>query len=335
MKKEFAMLFKKKYIYIIIIAVLMVAIMLISHLVYKDNVEGASNVYSNYIETLDIYNTKEELQQLYNDALAYLEEHGPGGIKSSEFADFWEEPPADYFVAIYKFLLDNDLPYDSLVDFSNIPKYTSFNYYTYYTLFLGYAIVLSCVIIGAFYQTGDVMTKMSKMVYSSGKKRLSIIDAKYGVSLIAILAVILLSDIIMAIAATSLFPDSGAKYCIMYTGSKLLTMNFFEFFMLNLTSHLLMATLLYTSIYYLSVMLKNGIFTVCASFVSIILLLVIPMPSSFDTFIAMWSGYVNVLYMPSYYTEVKNVALIVPYVVGAVAIAVASRFVIKKMDYSR
>lgn len=76
MKKEFAMLFKKKYIYIIIIAVLMVAIMLISHLAYKDNVEGASNVYSNYIETLDIYNTKEELQQLYNDALAYLEEHG-------------------------------------------------------------------------------------------------------------------------------------------------------------------------------------------------------------------------------------------------------------------
>lgn len=35
------------------------------------------------------------------------------------------------------------------------------------------------------------------------------------------------------------------------------------------------------------------------------------------------------------YTEVKNVALIVPYIVGAVAIAVASRFVIKKMDYSR
>lgn len=336
MKKEFAMLFKKRYIYLIIPIFFILAFIIVAHFNFIDSAKGESSVYSNYIDGIEIYNTREELQKLYEDALKDLEEYGPGGVKiESEYGNFWEEPPADYFVAIYKFLLDNDLPYDSLVEFENIPKYTSFNYYTYYTLFLGYAIVLSCIIIGAFYQTGDVMTKMSKMVYSSGKKRLGIIDAKYGVSLISLLAVTLLSDIIMAIAATSLFPDSGAKYCIMYTGSKLLAMNFFEFFMLNLTSHLLMATLLYTSIYYLSVMLKNGIFTVCASFVSIILLLVIPMPSSFDTFIAMWSGYVNVLYMPSYYTEVKNVALIVPYIVGAVAIAVASRFVINKMDYSR
>lgn len=335
MKKEFAMLFKKKYIYIIIMAVLMVAIILISHLSFKANASGERNVYSRYIESLEIYNTKEELQQLYNESLAYLEEHGPGGVKGSEFADYWEEPPADYFVAIYKFLLDNDLPYDSLVEFSNTSKYTAFNYYTQYTIFMGYFIILSCIIVGAFYQTGDVMTKMSKMVYSSGKKRLGIIDAKYGVSLISLLAVTLLSDIIMAIAATSLFPDSGAKYCIMYTGSKLLAMNFFEFFMLNLTSHLLMATLLYTSIYYLSVMLKNGIIMLCAAFVAIILILIIPIPFSLLQGLAMWPGYVNVLYMPSYYTEVKNVALIVPYVVGTVAIAVASRFVIKKMDYSR
>ena len=337
MKKEFSMLFQKRYLYLILMAAIMITVILLAHFVFINGAQHSDGVYSDFLSGVDIYNNREELQKLYNEAVANLEENGPGGRKESYMGfEQWVEAPADYFVAVYKYLLDNDLPYDSLVPYTIDIKYTPFHYFSTYTMCIGYFIVLSCIIMGSMYQTGDVMTKMSKMVYSSGKKRTSIIDAKYGTSLIALLAFTLLSDIIMAISAASLFPNSGAKYCIMYTGTKLLTMDFFGFFILNVVSHLTMATLIYTSIYYLSVMLKNGIITLCASFVTIIIFGLFPQFSAtLDKFMIMWGGFAQHFLNAEYYTEMKYIALLVPYIVGAVAMAVASRFVIKKMDFTR
>lgn len=339
MKKEFLMLFKKRYPYLIMMTILLVAFILVGHLSFIAMANGESgSVYSDFIK-IEQYNTQEELQKLYEQAVKVLEENGPGGKKiDMDGMVYWEEPPADYFVAIYKYLLDNNLPYDSFVEFEVVAKYTPFHYFTNYSIYFGYFILLSCLIMGSLFQTSDVMTKMSKMVYSTGKKRSRIIDTKYAVSLIALLAFTLLADIIMGIVASGTFGDSGAKYCIMYSGSKLFTLNFFEFFMMNVASHLIIATLLYTIIYYLSIMCKNGVIMLCAQFVLIILLIIIEIPSAaFTSFVetALLGGFNAVLYSPSYYTNFKYIALLVPYIVAAIAIPFISRVVIKRVDYSR
>ncbi|MDE6472156.1 MAG: hypothetical protein K2L52_03930 [Clostridia bacterium] len=341
MKKEFTMLFKKRYPYLIMLAVLAIVFILVGHLSFVSDAKGSSDsVYSDFIDKLEIYNTQEELQVLYNQSLAKLEEYGPGGTKIEvEGMTYWESPPPEYFVAIYKFLLDNNLPYDSLVEFENKPKYTPFHYFANYSLYFGYFILISSIIMGALFQTTDVMSKMAKMVYSTGEKRSKIIDAKYGVSMLALIVFTLLADIIMSISAYGLFANSDAKYCIMFTGSNLLTLSFFEFILLNVSSHLLIATLIYTINYYLSVMCKNGIIMLCANFSLVVLLLIIPASESgmfFKTIeIAFLGGFNSVLYSPQYYTEFKYLLLLIPYALIAVAVALISRPVIKQIDYSR
>ena len=341
MKKEFTMLFRKRYLYLIMLLVLMVVFILVGHLSFISGANGSSeSVYSDFINKLDIYNTQEELQGLYSQAISKLEEYGAGGHKiEHEGMTYWESPPPEYFAEIYKFLLDNNLPYDSLVEFDNGFKYTQFHYFTNYSLLFGYFILISSIIMGALFQSTDVMSKMAKMVYSTGEKRRKIIDAKYGVSMIVLLVFTLLADVIMSISAYGLFANSGAKYCIMFTGSKLLTINFFEFVLLNIASHLLIATLIYTINYYLSVMCKNGIIMLCANFALVILLIIIPAPESglfYKTSeIAFLGGFISVLYLPQYYTEFKYLLLLIPYAVIAVAVVLISRPVIKRMDYSR
>ncbi len=336
MRKEFLMLFKRRYIYLIIMAILMIVFILLAHMLFINNAKHFDNVYDDFISDIEIYNSKEELQQLYDGAVEYLEKVGPGGTKIEvDGKVYWEELPADYLVALYGYLLEKDLPYDSLVLFDNDIKYTPFHYFTNYTLCIGYFILVTCILMGSMYQTGEVMTKMSKMVYTSGKKKRNVVNAKYGVSLTALLSFTMFAGVIMAIVSCSAFPNSGAQYCIMYTGNRLLTMNFFGFFMLNVVSHLTIATLIYTSIYYLSVILKNGIIMLCTCFVSFIIMSLVPFSAEFELFSGMWSGFIQVLCSQQYYTDMKNIALIVPYAVGAIAIAITSNFVIKRIDYSR
>ncbi|MCI8911381.1 MAG: hypothetical protein OSJ74_10000 [Clostridia bacterium] len=61
MKKEFAMLFKKRYIYLIIMSVLMLTFMLIGQLTFIDSVKSSEDsVYGEYISDLPSCSTMEE-----------------------------------------------------------------------------------------------------------------------------------------------------------------------------------------------------------------------------------------------------------------------------------
>lgn len=320
MKKEFAMLFKKRYIYLIIMSVLMLTFMLIGQLTFIDSVKSSEDsVYGEYISDLPSYSTIEELKEIYD----------------CEVGD--AENPTDYISLIYKFALDNNLPYDSLVEFDLIPKYTPFHYFTNFSIYYGYFILLAAIVVGAFYQTGEVMSKMSKMVYSGGTKRTKLIDIKYLVSLMSLTAFTLIGDIIMAISASIEFANSDAIYCVIYTGRSLISLNFFEFFLLNVFSHLLIATFIYTITYYLAVIIKNGVIMLCISFVFIIMTMLVEFPSWLEKIndILRLGGYIAVLYAPSSAVEFKDVALIIPFGALAVSTFIISRPMIKRMDYSR
>ena len=83
---------------------LFLAFILVAHFNFIDSAKGESSVYSNYIDGIEIYNTREELQKLYDDALKVLEECGPGGVKiESEYGDVLGRRACRLFVAIYSF----------------------------------------------------------------------------------------------------------------------------------------------------------------------------------------------------------------------------------------
>ena len=152
---------------------------------------------------------------------------------------------AQYISLLYKLSITYQLPYDSLVEFSEETKYTQFHYLGTFKAPIMIFILLASLLIGGFYQTSDVMNKMSKLIFSSGEKRTKIIDRKYGVSLLVMIALVTVIEIIIALLGL-MYRDSGAKYCVLYTGgNSLYVLNYFQYFCLFLTSHLIALTVVY------------------------------------------------------------------------------------------
>ena len=330
MKREFKNFFSKKYIFIVIAILLCImSFFWYASIPRADNEDFhfQESVYSDFIEEIKPYDSQEELKAQYEKLNVYA----PGMTNYNN--------GAQYISLLYKLSITYQLPYDSLVEFSEETKYTQFHYLGTFKAPIMIFILLASLLIGGFYQTSDVMNKMSKLIFSSGEKRTKIIDRKYGVSLLVMIALVTVIEIIIALLGL-MYRDSGAKYCVLYTGgNSLYVLNYFQYFCLFLTSHLIALTVVYTFVYYLSVICKNGILPVCAIF-SILLVYVLiqtNLPDRLFFNMLIRGGFIEALYNRDIANAVNlnNLCLYIPIILVPIIVFVISRFTIKRTDYSR
>lgn len=329
MKKEFSRFFTRKYILIIIPLLLIILLPSISQYFSSDTAEnGNESVYSNFINGLEPYDNQEELQELY-DSISQSTVTIPGMNVS-------ESSNKIYYKTLYSIALQENLPYDSFVDIYNF-KYTQFHYYEYYCIFMCMFIVLASIIIGSFYQTSDFISKTAKLVYTSGEKRTKIIARKYFVSLISLASIVMLFDVIFAIVGLK-YSFTGAKYFTIFADNDVYLFTFAQYVLLNILSHLLMLTVIYTFVYYLAALLKNGIVTSCALLAIALLLLFFNQygeTSARAIFLSMFTQGFAAACTFAYGDTLAYIALYIPFVVVAIAMAVTSNLILRKSDYSR
>ena len=330
MKREFRRFFTRKYILIIIPILLLILIPTSTQYFSSDLGYGKNDVYSDFISGLEPYETQEELQELIDSCNSYKPSMLPGlnTIDNSEKINFYK--------MLYGIALQENLPYDSFVMMDNF-KYTHFHYFAYYCIYMCMFIVLASIIIASFYQTSDFISKTAKLVYTSGEKRTKIIARKYFVSLISISSIVLLFDVIFSLLGLR-YAFTGAKYFIIYADKSVYAFTYAQYVCLNIVSHLLMLAVIYTFVYYLAALLKNGIITSCAFLAVALLLLFFNQygeSSAQAIFLTMFTQGVGAAFTLGNGDTLNYIALYIPFVVAAIAMAVTSNLLLRKSDYSR
>ena len=198
-------------------------------------------------------------------------------------------------------------------------------------------ILLSSIIIGSFYQTSDFISKTAKLVYTSGKKRTKIIAQKYFVSLLSLAGLVLIFDIIFAILGLR-YSFTGAKYFIIYADNGVYAFTYAQYVCLNIVSHLLMLTVIYTFVYYLAALLKNGIITSCSMLAIALLLLFFNQygePNAAAIFLSMFTQGIAAAFTFANGDTLNYIALYTPFAVVTLTTAIISNMLIRKSDFSR
>ena len=331
MKSELKRFFTRKYILIVVPILLLIVILGFNQNTFgaKDLGYGSNEVYSDFISGLEPYETQEELQELY-DSLSYQAPSIPGMVTSNN------QDYINFYKTLYGIALQENLPYDSFVIMDNF-KYTHFHYFAYYCIYMCMFILLASIIIASFYQTSDFISKTAKLVYTSGEKRTKIIARKYFVSLLSLSSIVLLFDIIFSLLGLR-YAFTGAKYFIIYADKSVYAFTYAQYVCLNIVSHLLMLAVIYTFVYYLAALLKNGIITSCAFLAVALLLLFFNQygeSSAQAIFLTMFTQGVGAAFTLGNGDTLNYIALYIPFVVAAIAMAVTSNLLLRKSDYSR
>ena len=330
MKDEFKNLFyTKKYIFIFLALLTVVA--LIGWYMTMSDVDGSP--YCDFISDIERYENREELQQLYDDAIAMEAPSTPDSMFDNRL------DKKHFLQSIYGFSLENNLPYDSLVLFDDIYKYSHFQYLFAFSNVMGIFIFVACSLIGSFYYTGEVNSKIGKLIYTSGVKRKKLVVSKYLISMLLIMAVTLLLDVVMGLFAL-IYKDSGIKYCVILTTDyKFLHFNYVQFFVLMLLSHLIAILCTYTFTYFISVIIKKGVVCFAGMLLTMVAFLVGFEIS--DDFTAFWgmatgAGFINAFKVDGFYvSNVKILYTYIPIVMISLVTALSAIPFVKKADYSR
>ncbi len=331
MKNEFKIFFSKKFILISLVILIPVAL-LSWYSSMKVSDYSNQDVYAHFIEDISLYDSQEELNDLYQQAVK-------GELQIPGMVITQDSNKVAFKKLVYEFLLKHELPYDSLVTYSSQLKYNQFYYLTAFFSSFSLIIFLLCVFIGSFYHTSDMMSKMSKLIYTSGEKRTKIIDRKYFISLISIIGIVVAVDLIMSLFALTV-SNTGAVYLVLFDGNNLFSLNYFQFVLIMLTSHIFFVFTLYTFVYYVSAIIKNGIITICSMMSIIILLTYFSDNLSYSTrmLLAMTTqgGFYNFFGINGgNVTDFSDLFLMIPVMLIPIAILLISRPFIKRADYSR
>lgn len=292
------------------------------------------NAYGNFVTDVEIYGDKEELQTLYDNIVKQTPQI-PGMISSVN------NEKSNFLKAVYSFALKYDLPYDSYTQFTHDAiKYNQFSYFNTFASQMGLFIYIIYIIIGCFYQSMDMRSKIGKLIYTSGEKRNNIIAKKYLFSLSLIIVLVLIVDIFMSLLAL-IYMDSGVKYCIIYTTTNTLYfLNYFQIVLMTICSHILSVLCIFTLSYYLSLIFKNGVIAFATLMIFSLMGLYCASIADelFTTFFAMLmnGGFVQCLVAQNKYsTDLSSVLLYIPVIILPILTVLISIPFIKIADLSR
>lgn len=333
-KREYKHFFTRKYLLFLLPVIVFVFISGYASL----TADAEGSVYSDFSNYVEFYENREELQEQYD---YYKSMYDMGGIQNDDMNIGVNKEETAKRLSILKFCLDNNLEYDGIIDIDHVVayrKYTEYNYlYNFSTAYVLFAIV-ACILIGGCYQSADMVTKTSKLVYTTGEKRNKIIDRKFWVSLSGLLAVTVIYYILIALFSLQ-FSEFTPKYLLYFVNGKLQVMNYFGYFTAMLFSQLLMVVCTYTFMYYFSVAVKNIIASICTFFVIFVISLftnaVINSPDAVNFIGFLRMGYMSFVNVSNTTFEIKYCLYFIPIIAGIAIMVTISKIISSKADYSR
>ena len=332
MKKEFKFFVRQKYLLIITILFAFCLVAAIS--MALDNTE---NVTTDFCYEIEKYNNIEEIIERFEK------------IQKPDDQDYIikTEPRTEneikYYTQLYNHIIDNNLPYDSLVEFEDASygafrKHTSFHLFGLSAYMIMMLIVFCGCLIGSIYPTIDFTKKTAKLVYTSGDSKIKILFRKYLVSLSALLSLELLLEIVMSVVSLA-YINSGASECYILIEDKLYFLNYIQFVLLHIAHNIMMCVVFYTIIFFFSFLCKSTIVSTISVFSLLLLNTMITI-----RFKQIWmeivynmptSGLFGCLISENYCTNAKYMLLMLVYVFIAIVLCATSLFALKKYDYSR
>ncbi len=253
MLKEFKYQIRQKYLLLLLIAL---AYCVFAGCMMARDAEG--NVNRDFSYDIENYASIEEVRAQYED-LQIPKEANSSQIVMEELP----ESGKNYYSQLYKYIIDNELPYDSLVEFddasySGLRKHTHFHLFGMSAYFIMLFMVFGGGLVGSIVPTIDFNRKTAKLVYSSGVNKKRVLLRKYAVSLVGLLGLELIMEIIVMLLSL-IYVKSGVQYCYILWGSKLYFFNFMQFAMIHVLHNMIMCIVFYTIIFFFSFLCKNAI----------------------------------------------------------------------------
>lgn len=333
-KKEYIHFFTRKYL--LFLLPVLIFVLISGYMTFKNSGGNDESMYSHFSEYVDFYENREELQAQYDYYLQLYKSQE--AVSDDDIAIGNNKDMLYKRVSILKFCLDNNLQFDQVIDGANVftnGKYTTFNYLYSYTIAFVVFAIFACILLGSCYQTADTYKKTSIFVYTTGEKRNKIIDRKFLVSLSMLVGFSLIYYILVALFGLQ-FLKYSPKHLLYFLGEKLFDINYFEFFLIVLSSQTIMLVLTYTFIYYFAVAVKNPIIGLCTMF--LLFAVSVFMTSILNKDICalkdfLQAGYIMLFNAEVY--EIKYCLYFIPLIVAVIAMIVISKVISKKADYSR
>ena len=334
MIKEFKYQIRQKYV-LVLIAIFVFCLVAAISMANDADV----TVDKDFSYDIEKYESIDEIRELYEKLQQEPVEDSSSEIKTQSMS----EHRKNYYLQLYQYIIDNNLPYDSLVEFNDasyggLRKHTQFHAFGFSSYMIMMFMLLSCGLIGSIVPTIDFTRKTAKLVYTSGVSKKKILLNKYAVSLVSLLCLELIIEIITMLIALA-FNRNGATYCYILWGNKLGFLNYFQFVIIHILHNSIMCIVIYTIIFFFSFLCKNTIISTVSVF-SIMLanaMLTIRFKEYWAErlFYMPNEGLLSCLSQNEYMSEPTYLLLIFVYVAIACVLCVGALEATKKFDFSR
>ena len=252
MLKEFKHVFSQKYLLILIVFFVFCVVAAIS---MANDVAEDKNV--NFCYDVEKYENIQEIRARYEKLDKEKDKNAL--YQSKELSEDYK----NYYKQLYSIIIENNLPYDSLVEFqdatySGMRKNTHFHLYGMSAFLIMIFMLYSSFLIGSVVPTIDFTKKTAKLVYTTGEKKDRILMKKYIVSLGGLLISEIALELLAALFSQA-YSGCGVEYCFWLVGRNIILMNFGQFMLLHIAHNALWLVLTYTIVYYFSFLCKNTI----------------------------------------------------------------------------
>ncbi|MEG2414164.1 MAG: ABC transporter permease [Clostridia bacterium] len=256
MNMEYRNFLRSKYLLFLIPIILLFII--IGHLTITEN-DSYVDKDSNFDMEIEYFANQEELQQLYEKALNTP--IAPPGTSVGTNPQLVQKRQI-----VYKYMLDNNLPYDSLAPFNfNDHKFSQFSYINNFAFSLCQFLIIACLLVGSLVFTTDFANHTAKLVYTKGESRKKIIWRKYSVALSFLASIVTVFYIIYALVGLY-FAKNGVQFTYFIYGGKLIALNYAQVFLLQYANLLLTLVCQFTTVYFVSILLRNGLVSIIINF---------------------------------------------------------------------
>lgn len=254
MKNEiFKIIRTNPFVLIWIIFIIFIFSFGISYMNKKDSFERA-------FESVYTYDNQEQLKQIID-----LKNNELNTYISKTNSNFYEEEinGLKEEIALYEYLYENNISYDSFVISNEIQIYENdkIGFITYMLSFMQIVLLLIFVCINVFIFNEDFSSGMYKYIYGRNIKRNKIIINKTLIS--SIISIVLIAISIIVTVSLSISYDKNAEYIIYKIGMNIVSIKYTKVILLHIISFIIELLLSNLLIIGISLLSKKPIKAIC------------------------------------------------------------------------
>ena len=337
MLKEFKYQIKQKYLWILLVFLVYCALGTVMMLFDDDEDRTKDFSYD-----INEYKTIEEVQVWYNDLQRQSAQKQEGDLIIS--TGQISENQKVYYSQLYKYIIDNRLPYDSLVEFTMASRggfnknthFDAFGHFAYMTMVF---ISMCGLLIGSIVPTIDFTKKTAKLVYTSGENKKKILLKKYAVTLMMLLGLEFAIELI-SFFVSLVFANSGVQYCYILWENDIYFLNFGQYVLIHILDNFVMCAVFYSIVFFFSFLCKSTIVSTTSVFSLMILYSSIAIRFDNPMLEALYcmpsTGIVDSMALVSYFErDPRSMLFILVYIAIAALLCAGALEATKKFDFSR